>query len=95
MPCEVRCAASLRNDLLSLIGEEKKTTVFITHSVTEATELAERILVFGKPGRVVSEISVRDILASGSTHEDVAAAIRKSLKFARSPQNLSVATEVA
>jgi NitT/TauT family transport system ATP-binding protein len=88
-------AASLRNDLLSLIDEEKKTTVFITHSVTEAAELAERILVFGKPGRVVSEISARDILASGRTHEDVAAAIRKSLKFARSPQNLSVATEVA
>jgi ABC-type nitrate/sulfonate/bicarbonate transport system ATPase subunit len=54
-------AASLRNDLLNLIGEEKKTAVFITHSVTEAAELAERILVFGKPGRVVSEISARDI----------------------------------
>jgi NitT/TauT family transport system ATP-binding protein len=57
-------AAALRNDLLNLIGEEKKTTIFITHSVTEAAELAERILVFGKPGRVVAEIRAKDMLKS-------------------------------
>ena len=83
-------AASLRSDLLNLIGEEKKTTVFITHSVTEAAELAERILVFGKPGRLISEIKAKEILASGSTstHSDVAAAIRQGLKAARSLQTL-------
>jgi NitT/TauT family transport system ATP-binding protein len=78
----------LRSDLLNLIGEEKKTTVFITHSVTEAAELAERILVFGKPGRLISEIKAKEILASGSTHSDVAAAIRQGLKAARSLQTL-------
>jgi NitT/TauT family transport system ATP-binding protein len=81
-------AASLRSDLLNLIGEEKKTTVFITHSVTEAAELAERILVFGKPGRLISEIRAKEILASGSTHSDVAAEIRQGLKAARSLQTL-------
>ena len=85
-------AASLRNDLLNLIGEEKKTTVFITHSVTEAAELAERILVFGKPGRVVSEIKARDMLASGRTHLDVASEIRTGLQSARSAQTFSIAS---
>jgi NitT/TauT family transport system ATP-binding protein len=85
-------AASLRNDLLNLIGEEKKTTVFITHSVTEAAELAERILVFGKPGWVVSEIRARDMLSSGRTHQAVASEIRMGLKSARSPQAFSIAS---
>ncbi len=62
-------AAALRNDLLSLIGEEKKTTIFITHSVNEAAELAERILVFGKPGRVVTEIKAKDMLTRASREQ--------------------------
>ncbi len=76
-------AASLRGDLLDLIGEEKKTTVFITHSVTEASELAQRILVFARPGRVVAQIDAGSMLAAGRSHEDVAAAIRIGMKDAR------------
>ncbi|WP_424631139.1 ABC transporter ATP-binding protein [Bradyrhizobium sp. SYSU BS000235] len=85
-------AAALRSDLLSLIGEEKKTTIFITHSVTEAAELAERILVFGKPGRVVSEIKAKDMLTRGQSRADIAAEIRDGLKSARSPQSYSMAS---
>lgn len=76
-------AAALRSDLLSMIGEEKKTTIFITHSVTEAAELAERVLVFSKPGRVLSEICAKDLIANGATHADIASQIRESLKSAR------------
>jgi NitT/TauT family transport system ATP-binding protein len=76
-------ATALRSDLLNMIGEEKKTTVFITHSVTEAAELAERILVFGKPGRVLSEIRAKDMIANGGTSEDVVSEIRSSLRSAR------------
>jgi NitT/TauT family transport system ATP-binding protein len=77
-------AAALRNDLRGLIDEEKKTTIFITHSVTEAAELAERILVFGKPGRVVSEINAKGMLTRGQSRLDIASEIRAGLKAARS-----------
>ena len=76
-------AASLRNDLLGLIGEEQKTTVFITHSVTEASELAGRILIFGKPGHVIREIEAGKMRTRGGTKEDVAAEIREGLRMAR------------
>jgi NitT/TauT family transport system ATP-binding protein len=76
-------AAALRNDLRSLIDEEKKTTIFITHSVTEAAELAERILVFGKPGRVVSEINAKGMLTKGQSRADIASEIRNGLRSAR------------
>jgi len=76
-------AASLRADLLGLIGEESKTTIFITHSVVEASELAGRILVFGKPGQVVREVKAADMLAGGGNRDDVAQAIRDGLQLAR------------
>jgi NitT/TauT family transport system ATP-binding protein len=85
-------AAALRNDLLNLIGEERKTTIFITHSVSEAAELAERVLVFAKPGRVVAEVEASKMLSSGRSHSDVAADIRIGLKSARSSQIRSIAS---
>lgn len=85
-------ATALRNDLLSMIGEEKKTTIFITHSIPEAAELAERILVFGKPGRVLSEIRAKDLIAAGGTYADVALEIRNSLKSARSTEAFAIAS---
>lgn len=84
-------ATTLRNDLLTMIGEERKTTIFITHSVTEAAELAERVLVFGRPGRVLSEVRAKDLIATGGTHADVASEIRESMKSARSTSAYSVA----
>ncbi len=76
-------AAALRSDLLGLIGEEQKTTIFITHSVMEASELASCILVFGKPGQVVLEIEAGKMRAAGGTREDIAREIRKGLQIAR------------
>lgn len=51
-------ARELRRDLLALVGEEHKTTLFVTHSVDEAITLGHRILVFARPGRVVQELTV-------------------------------------
>jgi NitT/TauT family transport system ATP-binding protein len=51
-------ARELRRDLLSLVSETRKTTLFVTHSVEEAVSLGQRILVFARPGRVVQELSV-------------------------------------
>jgi NitT/TauT family transport system ATP-binding protein len=51
-------AIKLRNEFVDLVQENNKTGVFITHSISEAIEMANRILVFRKPGHVADEISV-------------------------------------
>jgi NitT/TauT family transport system ATP-binding protein len=76
-------AASLRQDLVGLIKETNKTTLFITHSVPEAADLAGRVLVFGRPGHVVHEVDVSGLLASGHTRRDVEDEIRRGLQLAR------------
>ncbi|WP_172328501.1 ABC transporter ATP-binding protein [Mangrovicoccus sp. HB161399] len=46
-------------DLLKMFADKPKTVVFITHSVTEAALLADRVLVMtGRPGTVLTEIPV-------------------------------------
>ena len=43
-------------DLLSIFADKPKTVVFITHSVSEAALLADRVLVMsGRPGPVASQ----------------------------------------
>lgn len=50
----------LRGEFLQLVRQEGKTAVFITHSITEALSMGERILVFGSPGHVVEEVTAPD-----------------------------------
>ena len=46
-------------DLLRIFAERPKTVVFITHSVSEAALLSDRVLVMtGRPGTVLTEIDV-------------------------------------
>lgn len=45
----------LRAEFRRIAKEQKQTVVHITHSIDEAIEVSDRILVFGKPGRVVAE----------------------------------------
>ncbi len=46
-------------DLLRIFSERPKTVVFITHSVSEAALLADRVLVMtGRPGTVLTDMSV-------------------------------------
>lgn len=47
----------MQNELLSLWKLEKKTVIFITHSVDEAIKLADKVVVLGA-GRVLEEVSI-------------------------------------
>jgi ABC-type nitrate/sulfonate/bicarbonate transport system ATPase subunit len=70
-------AARLRNELLGLTTRTRVTTLFVTHDLAEAVELADRLFFLSdRPARVIVEKSLppprgtrsRDVIASIS-HE--------------------------
>jgi NitT/TauT family transport system ATP-binding protein len=66
----------LNDDLLALSREDGITVIFVTHSVTEATYLSDRVLVMSsRPGRIKSEIVLpagpRDRLSRGFAESQV------------------------
>ena len=75
-------AERIRKDLLELIRETAITTLFITHSVAEAVDIAQRILVFGRPGCLISEIDCEENRATGKSTHEIEQLIRESLRIA-------------
>ncbi|MCP8896519.1 ABC transporter ATP-binding protein [Shinella daejeonensis] len=60
----------LQDELLSIWQGNRRTVVFVTHSVEESVVLADRILVMGRGGRIVSDMAnpvprPRDRLSNG------------------------------
>ena len=51
-------ARQLRADFLNLICETRKTSIFITHDIDEALELGARVMVLGKPARLLMDVEV-------------------------------------
>ena len=76
-------ASRIRKDLLGLIKETEITTLFITHSVPEAVEIAERILVFSRPGRVILEINCKAEKAKNNPVNKIEGLVRDGLSLAR------------
>ena len=58
-PLDAQTRLILQNQLLDLWQEEKKTIIFITHDLSEAVALADRVVVMSaRPGRIKTIASV-------------------------------------
>ena len=67
-------ASKLRKEFLQLVRKRAKTGLFITHSIDEAIEMSDRVLVFLKPGHVAREIFVPHRLSvseRANLHEEI------------------------
>ena len=54
-----------QEDLLQLVAQERKTFIFVTHSIEEAVYVSDRIVLLSKRPSRVSEIVTPDIDRSG------------------------------
>ena len=50
-------AARLRGEFVRLVRENGKTAIFITHSISEALEIGERIVVLKRPAKIAYDVS--------------------------------------
>ena len=73
-------AASVRADLLALLDEERMTTIFVTHSVPESISLADRVLVFTRPGHVRAVVPVTELRAEGMSDMEIQDRVRDGLR---------------
>ncbi len=58
-------SSRLRSDFLELVRREGITTLFVTHNLREALESTDRIVVFGRPAKVLADLRVE-----GNMHRD-------------------------
>jgi len=65
-------------ELMKLWDSDRKTVVFVTHSVDEAVFLSDRVVMFGtSPGRIVADLAI-DLPRPRWTDDE---AIKTSAKF--------------
>ena len=76
----------LDDELLHLWGETGSTIVLVTHSISEAVFLSDRVLVMSqRPGRIIAEVPVQAVRArsltgsSASTFSAAADEVRETL----------------
>jgi NitT/TauT family transport system ATP-binding protein len=63
-------ATQLRGDFLALVRETRKTSVFITHDIDEAIELGNRVMVLGKPARLLMDLTISEQMKRNSIARD-------------------------
>jgi NitT/TauT family transport system ATP-binding protein len=52
------------------VRETRKTSVFITHDIDEAIELGNRVLVLGKPARLLMDLTISAQMKGNLTARD-------------------------
>ena len=67
-------AQRLRAEFLRLVRENGKTAVFITHSINEALEVGDRVMVLHRPARVAFEAKVGGTVDAGTPGRNCAPA---------------------
>jgi len=63
-------AQQVRQDCLGLIRETGKAAVVITHNISEALEIGSRILVLGRPARILCEFDLAERRRSATWDTD-------------------------
>jgi NitT/TauT family transport system ATP-binding protein len=48
----------LREEFVSLVRKSKKTAVFITHSINEALQIGDRIVVLKRPAKIAYDVEL-------------------------------------
>jgi NitT/TauT family transport system ATP-binding protein len=77
-------ATQLRGDFLELVRETQKTSVFITHDIDEAIELGNRVLVLGKPARLLMDLTISEnVKRDLGAREEIKTRIVKSIEANR------------
>jgi NitT/TauT family transport system ATP-binding protein len=67
-------ARDLRAEFVKLVRANNKTGIFITHQITEAMEIGDRVMVFHRPARIAYEARL-----SAATGEAERAAVREEI----------------
>jgi len=60
-------ARVLRDDFLKVANEEKKTAMIVTHNIEEAFQMAHRVLLLGRPARILAEYDTANEPRVGTT----------------------------
>jgi len=71
-------ARDLRAEFVRLVRQNGKTAVFITHQISEAVEIGDRVLVFHRPARIAYEAQLGAAMSEG-TRLNVSEAIMRVL----------------
>ena len=59
-------ARDLRAEFVRLVRQNGKTAVFITHQISEAMEIGDRVLVFHRPARIAYEAQLSTAMSEGT-----------------------------
>lgn len=86
---DVVTGGQLRQELRAIAKQSGKTVLHITHSIDEAIDVSDRILVFGRPGRCIAEYGG----AVGASGAQRAALHRAILDAIENPEPLVAAAE--